>query len=62
MKKFFFFMSNLQTRYHFDNGLSHAQYQVITWTNIDLLPIKPLLTTVSEIYFNTNQFQFANKQ
>ena len=33
----------------FDNGLSRVQYQVITWTNIDLLSIKLLQTTSSEI-------------
>ena len=38
------------------NGLSHARCQSITWTNVDLLPIRPLGSNFSELLFRIEAF------
>ena len=40
------------------NGLSPVWHQAIIWTNVDLLPIRPLATNFSEISIEIQWFAF----
>ena len=42
-----------------DNGLLPVWCQIITWTNTDLLSIRPLGTNFSEIWIKTQNFSFV---